>query len=129
MFAGDSGVQAMGFFLGAISILYNPVIQPQASSWFVPITLVAIPLFDVGLVVFSRVKHRRPIYKADLNHTYHRVLAKTGSHQRTIWLMDMGALFVGAVGLYALYQNPLISNSIFVGLLLTGVVLILVLAE
>lgn len=125
LFAGDSGVQAIGFFLGALGILYNPAIQPQGSSWFVPITLVAIPIFDVGLVVYSRLIHRNPFFKADLNHTYHRLVAKGLSHQRAVWLMDMGAIFIGAIGLYALYQSPLVANLIFLGLIVVGVYLII----
>lgn len=129
IFMGDSGVQSLGFFLGSLSILYNPVIQPQEASWFVPVTLLAVPIFDVGLVTFSRLRHRAPLFEADLNHTYHRLAAKGIPHLKSLWTMDMAALFAGSVGLYALYQEPLTANLIFLGLLMVGGFLVIRLAK
>jgi UDP-GlcNAc:undecaprenyl-phosphate GlcNAc-1-phosphate transferase len=129
LFMGDSGVQSLGFFLGAISILYNPVVQPQEASWFVPITLLAVPIFDVGLVIFSRLKDRTPLFTADLKHTYHRLTANGLSHLKALWSMDMAALFSGSIGLYALYQEPLTANLIFLGLLIVGGFLVIRLAK
>lgn len=129
LFMGDSGVQSMGFFLGAISILYNPVVQPQEASWFVPITLLAVPIFDAGLVIFSRLRSGAPLFTADLNHTYHRLSAIGLSHIKILWSMDMAALFSGAVGLYALYRDPLIANLIFAVLVMVGVLLIFRIAK
>ncbi|MEX2143892.1 MAG: MraY family glycosyltransferase [Anaerolineales bacterium] len=120
LFLGDSGTQTIGFLLASLSILYNPVIQPQASSWFVPITFLAVPIFDVCLVFFSRLRRGIPFYQSDTNHTYHRLVARGLPPSRAVWLMDLAGATAGMIGLFALYQDPVLANAIFVGLLLLG---------
>ena len=120
LFLGDSGTQTIGFLLASLSILYNPVVQPQASSWFVPITFLAVPIFDVCLVFFSRLRRGIPFYQSDTNHTYHRLVARGFSPSRAVWLMDLAGATVGMLGLFALYQDPLFANAIFAGLLILG---------
>src|SRR3972149_7905090 len=56
LFLGDSGAQLLGFTLAAIAIVYPPPQLPQASSWFVPILLFSIPIFDTTLVT-DRKRH------------------------------------------------------------------------
>ncbi|HEX7974133.1 MAG TPA: MraY family glycosyltransferase, partial [Anaerolineales bacterium] len=63
-FIGDSGSQFLGFILAAIGIAYNPVGFSRFASWYVPILLMGVPLFDATLVIISRLLRGRPIYKA-----------------------------------------------------------------
>jgi UDP-GlcNAc:undecaprenyl-phosphate/decaprenyl-phosphate GlcNAc-1-phosphate transferase len=73
-FLGDSGAQLLGFLLASLGIAYTPPGLPQPSSWFVPILLLSIPIFDTSLVVFSRLRQRKAFYQAGLDHTYHRLV-------------------------------------------------------
>jgi UDP-GlcNAc:undecaprenyl-phosphate GlcNAc-1-phosphate transferase len=50
LFLGDSGAQALGFVLAAVAFIYNPKDFPQGSSWFLPILLLGMPIFDTTLV-------------------------------------------------------------------------------
>lgn len=120
LFLGDSGAQTAGFLLASLGILYNPAGLDRLSSWFVPITFFALPIFDTCLVFFSRLKRGIPFYRADRNHTYHRLVRLGLSPGRGIWLMDLAALTVGATGLFALYQEPALANLIFAGLIVSG---------
>ena len=52
LFLGDSGAQTLGFLLASVAILYTPENYPQASSWFLPILVLGVPIFDTCLVVF-----------------------------------------------------------------------------
>ena len=122
LFLGDSGAQTIGFLLASFAILYNPEVQPQASSWFVPITFLIVPIFDVCLVFFSRIRRGVPFYRADLNHTYHRLVARGFSPLRAVSLMGLSAGAAGLIGLVALYQEPVIANLIFASILLVGVI-------
>src|SRR3972149_3753355 len=62
MFLGDSGSQLLGFLLAAIGIAYTPASAglPQGVTWFTPILVLGVPIFDMGLVVISRLRSRRP---------------------------------------------------------------------
>ncbi|GAG55115.1 unnamed protein product, partial [marine sediment metagenome] len=75
LFLGDSGAQTLGIFLGVIAIAYRPEDAFQSSSWVVPIMLLGVPLFDMVLVVISRLRRRKPVYSAARDHTYHRLVA------------------------------------------------------
>ncbi len=120
LFLGDGGAQTAGFLLASLGILYSPVDLGRLSSWFVPITFFALPIFDTCLVFFSRLKRGLPFYKADLNHTYHRLVRLGLSPARAIWLMDLVAMSIGAIGLFALYQKPVLANLIFAALIVSG---------
>ena len=56
LFLGDSGSQTLGFLLAVVGISYSPTGVNQSSSWFVPILLLFMPIFDAALVVISRIR-------------------------------------------------------------------------
>lgn len=112
-FLGDSGALFLGFLLAAVSILLRPVNLPQASSWFFPITFFTVPLFDMGLVVFSRLRHKTKFYKAGTDHTYHRLCRMGLSNYRAIEVMKLESIFWGFLGMVAIYQEPVIANLLF----------------
>ena len=122
LFMGDGGTQAAGFLLASLGILYTPADLSVYSSWFVPITFFALPIFDTCLVFFSRLKRGLPFYQADLNHTYHRLVRLGYAPARAVWLMGLAALVVGGIGLFALYQDPTWANCIFGLTVVAGIV-------
>jgi UDP-GlcNAc:undecaprenyl-phosphate/decaprenyl-phosphate GlcNAc-1-phosphate transferase len=127
MFLGDSGAQTLGFILAALAIAYRPQGANQSSSWVVPIMLLGVPIFDMTLVVISRLRQHKPVYKAGLDHTYHRLVAAGWSSTRAVLAMQMVALLLGCLGFIVLGQSPLQANVIFLMVILIGVVLLIVL--
>lgn len=124
-FLGDSGVQTLGFLLASIGILYTPPGKPQGSTWFLPILLLAVPIFDTTLVVVSRLRRHRPVFDADRSHTYHR-LARLGlSSTQAVALIHLSALLLCIVGYLLTLLGPGIATVLFIGILLLGVGLII----
>jgi UDP-GlcNAc:undecaprenyl-phosphate GlcNAc-1-phosphate transferase len=126
MFLGDSGSQALGIMLGSIGIAYTPgqAGLPQAATWFVPILALGVPIFDMVLVVFSRIRRMRPIYEANTDHIYHR-LTRLGLHpNRAVLLMQITAILLSLCAFIALGTSVYIANAIF-GMLVFGSLLIL----
>jgi UDP-GlcNAc:undecaprenyl-phosphate GlcNAc-1-phosphate transferase len=120
LFLGDSGAQTMGFLLAAIGILYTPPNYPQASSWFLPIIVLGVPIFDTCLVVFSRLRRRMPIYQAERNHTYHRLVDRGMDTTRAVITMQLAAIVLGCLAFIALNLQPLYSNLLFGLICLAG---------
>jgi UDP-GlcNAc:undecaprenyl-phosphate/decaprenyl-phosphate GlcNAc-1-phosphate transferase len=120
-FMGDSGSQFLGFLLAGLAIAYNPPGFEQAASWYVPILLMAVPIFDVTLVVFSRLRHNRPIYRASRDHTYHRLVNMGMSSNRAVLSMHLVAMLLGCLAFVALGLPPLVANVIFFCILFSGV--------
>jgi len=121
LFLGDSGAQTLGFILAVLAIGYRPEVAYQASSWFVPILLLGVPIFDAVLVVVSRLRRGLPVYSASLDHTYHRLLGVVASPNRAVLVMQVAAFILGCLAFLSLNQPPLQANLIFLIALLLGV--------
>jgi UDP-GlcNAc:undecaprenyl-phosphate GlcNAc-1-phosphate transferase len=125
MFLGDSGAQTLGLILAVLAIAYRPLGVNQSSSWFVPIMLLGIPIFDMTLVVVSRLRRGKPVYQASRDHTYHRLLDLDWSSNRAVLGMQVAALLLGCLAFVALTRPPLVANIIFAGLLACGLLVVI----
>ena len=123
-FLGDSGVQFFGFMLATLALAYTPPGLPQPSSWFVPILLLGIPIFDTTLVVISRLQRGDPVYRAGQDHLYHRLVQLGMSSTQAVTTMHVIALLIGSLAFIALRQPPLEANLIFGAILLSGMIAI-----
>jgi UDP-GlcNAc:undecaprenyl-phosphate GlcNAc-1-phosphate transferase len=123
-FLGDSGAQFLGFVLAALAIAYTPPGLPQPSSWFVPILLLSVPIFDTSLVTISRLKQRKAVYQAGLDHTYHRLVNLGLPPSRAVLTMHLSAIVSGCLAFMALPLAPLWANAVFVLALLAGLLLL-----
>ena len=120
IFIGDSGAQLMGFILGGLAIAYNPLGFSRFASWYLPILLMGVPIFDTTLVVVSRLRRRKPVYRAGRDHTYHRLVRRGMSPNRAVLTMHMIAMVLGALAFIALELTPILGNLIFALVLASG---------
>jgi len=127
LFLGDSGSQTFGFLLSAIAMEYAPIGLHPTSSWFVPILLVGMPIFDTTLVVYSRVRRRLPIYKANLDHTYHQLLKFGFDETRAVLVIHITAILLSLTAFVTFYLSPLVANAIFGLIVVAGIIIIIIL--
>jgi UDP-GlcNAc:undecaprenyl-phosphate GlcNAc-1-phosphate transferase len=113
LFLGDSGAQTLGFLLAAIGIQFTPGTHPIGSSWFIPILIFGLPIFDTTLVTISRLRRRTPFYSAGLDHTYHRLVEKGLDNSRAVFVMHLSTIVLGCVAFIALQLEPLYATIIF----------------
>ncbi len=123
-FLGDSGAQFLGFVLAALAIAYTPPGLPQPSSWFVPILLLSVPIFDTSLVIISRLRQKKAVYQAGLDHTYHRLVNLGLPSSRAVLTMHLSAIIGGCLAFMALPLPPLWANIIFASTLMVGLFLL-----
>lgn len=122
LFLGDSGAQTLGFVLAVLAIAYRPQGAFQSSSWVVPIMLLGVPIFDMSLVVISRLRRRKPIYTAARDHTYHRLVGLGWSSGKAVLIMQVASLLLGCLAFVVLTRPPIIANSIFLLVFILGAV-------
>jgi UDP-GlcNAc:undecaprenyl-phosphate/decaprenyl-phosphate GlcNAc-1-phosphate transferase len=127
LFLGDSGAQTMGFILATVAIFYAPDNLPQGSSWFVPIMMLGVPIFDTTLVVISRLIRRKPIFQADRAHTYHRLVAMGLNPTQAVLSIHMVTLILNVLAFVALSLAPWIATSIFFAVVLVGGIFLILL--
>ena len=117
LFLGDSGAQTLGFLAAAVGMVYIPRDLDPLSTWFVPILVLLVPIFDTTLVVISRIKNKKGIFTGSLDHTYHRLVALGLPQSRAILLIHLVAVLFGGAAFILMRLPPLLANTIF-GLIL-----------
>jgi UDP-GlcNAc:undecaprenyl-phosphate GlcNAc-1-phosphate transferase len=129
LFLGDSGSQLLGFLLAAMGIGYTPghAGLPQQLTWFTPIIVLGVPIFDATLVVASRVRRREPIYHAGLDHTYHRLIALGLDPSRSVLVMQLAAILLALTAFVAMDAAVWLANAIFGLIVLCGFMAIILL--
>jgi len=100
IFMGDSGAQFVGFMIGTLSVLGYK--QTAFTSFFVPVMILAVPLFDTVFAFFRRVFRNVPASAADANHIHHRVFHETASSKGSLyWIYGMSSMFSVSALLYS----------------------------
>lgn len=112
-FLGDSGAQTLGFLLAVIGILYTPPQAPQGSTWFIPILLVGVPIFDTTLVTLSRLRRGKPVFQADLGHTYHRLVRAGLSARQAVLTLHLAAFALGSLAALSIFLPPRPASGLF----------------
>ncbi len=71
------------------------------------------------------MRRRRPIYRADRDHTYHRLVALGLDSNRSVLAMHLTAVMLGLSAFIALGAGVLLANLLFAGMLALGVLAII----
>lgn len=87
-FLGDAGSLVIGYLLGVVSCLATYV-RPGAATYlygvFVPVVMMAVPLYDMCSVIFLRLRAGRNPMVGDRRHFSHRLLQRGFSPARAVW--------------------------------------------
>ncbi len=75
IFMGDAGSLTLGYHLSVLTILFTfyEAAYPL-TVYFVPLLVLAIPLYDTASVILIRLRTGQPIMKGDTNHFSHRLV-------------------------------------------------------
>ncbi|MCK5635768.1 MAG: undecaprenyl/decaprenyl-phosphate alpha-N-acetylglucosaminyl 1-phosphate transferase [Anaerolineales bacterium] len=122
MFLGDSGAQLLGFVLAGIGVAYTPAKAglPQAISWFVPILVLGLPVFDMILVVYARLRNKNNIFQGGQDHTYHRLVSFGLDPMRAVLAMQLASVLLGLTAFILLETTVLLANTAFGLIVLAG---------
>jgi UDP-GlcNAc:undecaprenyl-phosphate GlcNAc-1-phosphate transferase len=104
IFMGDAGSHFLGFSLATLGILTNFYMTHESKTlapMLIPLLVLAVPLSDAAVVVFIRLREKRPIYKGDNSHISHRFTDLGFSRRFSVLLIHLLNLVVclGAVTL------------------------------
>jgi UDP-GlcNAc:undecaprenyl-phosphate/decaprenyl-phosphate GlcNAc-1-phosphate transferase len=100
IFLGDAGSHFIGYMLAVLPVLgtfYRPDEQTHLPV-LIPLLVLAVPLFDLVMVMWIRIRHGQPVYVGDVNHISHR-LVRLGLPQS--WAVTLIYLITATLGLGA----------------------------
>ena len=86
IFLGDSGSTFAGFMLASVGALWV-LNSGNAFFVFIPIIILALPIFDTLFAIWRRYRGHQPIFQADKGHLHHRLLARGISHKNIVLVL------------------------------------------
>jgi UDP-GlcNAc:undecaprenyl-phosphate GlcNAc-1-phosphate transferase len=105
IFMGDGGSLVLGLLLAVISIRTTYLAAPGSDGhvpWygvFMPLMVMAVPLYDFTSVTVLRMMRGRSPFKGDHNHFSHRLVRRGLSRRNAVLLIWLCTLATGVSGL------------------------------
>jgi UDP-GlcNAc:undecaprenyl-phosphate GlcNAc-1-phosphate transferase len=124
IFMGDVGSLFLGFLLAVMGIQLRFPENSNFVTWMVPVFLFGLPIFDMTLVVTSRLLRGLSPNTPGRDHTSHRLVRLGFSPRETVLILY---LFCGILGMMALFiTQATITEGYTVGIVtaLTAMVVI-----
>ncbi len=100
IFIGDMGTLVMGYILATLGIKLEFGSQPLSITWMVPLFVLALPIFDIVLVVFTRISEGRSPGQAGKDHTSHRLMSLGLSQRKTTIILYLFCILNGVIAFF-----------------------------
>lgn len=119
IYMGDAGALFLGVIISVLTIRVNPGITPTWKSLFIPVMLLAVPILDTCVAVFSRIFRGISPLTGGKDHLSHR-LTRAGLSRRGAVLSLWGASGVCALLALGLYRYSETYGSLIIGVFVIG---------
>jgi len=106
IFMGDAGSLVIGFFVALLTLRTTYYNQAESGSWypvFLPLLVMAVPLYDFVSVTLLRIKQGKSPFVGDTQHFSHRLKKRGLSDTQTVLTLYLATLCTG-LGATFLYQ-------------------------
>ena len=104
-FMGDMGAYTLGFVLAILAIKLKFAEQSLNVTWMVPVLVLALPIIDINLAIFTRLIERRPLMLGGKDHVSHRLLSMGFSQRQALLVLYVFSLIFGGIAV-AVSQIP-----------------------
>ena len=106
IYMGDAGALFLGVLLAILTVRFKPTTETSISSFAIPILLLAIPILDTTVAVFSRLRRKVSPFQGGKDHLSHR-LVRAGLSRKlsAITLWSLTGLFSFFAVLISLPNN------------------------
>jgi UDP-GlcNAc:undecaprenyl-phosphate/decaprenyl-phosphate GlcNAc-1-phosphate transferase len=98
VFMGDTGTLFLGFLLAVIGLKLKAS-GPAWWSFILVVVVLALPIFDTGLVTAYRLRNRLALAQGGKDHTSHRLVKLGLPHRRAVLVLYGAAVCAGMVAL------------------------------
>jgi UDP-GlcNAc:undecaprenyl-phosphate GlcNAc-1-phosphate transferase len=106
IYMGDAGALFLGVLLATLTIRFESSAQLQLSSYFIPVLLLAIPILDTSVAVFSRIRRDVSPFQGGKDHLSHRLIRAGYSRKSAaLSLWGLSAFFALAAILISLIDG------------------------
>ena len=109
---GDVGSLFLGFLLAVLTIQLRFPGNSTIVTWMIPLFLLGLPLFDMSLVVFSRLRRGVSPNTAGKDHTSHRLVNLGFTQREAVLILYLVTGAFGMVAVFITQATPLEGYSI-----------------
>jgi UDP-GlcNAc:undecaprenyl-phosphate GlcNAc-1-phosphate transferase len=94
IYMGDAGALFLGLLIATLTVRFKPSTGNSVSSFAIPVLLLAIPILDTTVAVFSRLRRKVSPFQGGKDHLSHR-LVRAGLSRKfsAITLWSLTSLF------------------------------------
>ena len=123
IYMGDAGALFLGVLIATLTVRFKPSTENSISPFAIPILLLAIPILDTTVAVFSRIRRNVSPFQGGKDHLSHR-LVRYGLSRKvsavTLWLLSaLYGLFAVLISIQNInYEFPIIIISSAIWILL-----------
>ncbi|MCB8943694.1 MAG: undecaprenyl/decaprenyl-phosphate alpha-N-acetylglucosaminyl 1-phosphate transferase [Ardenticatenaceae bacterium] len=108
IFMGDVGALFLGFLLAVIGLQLRFPENRSIITWMVPVFIMGVPIFDMSLVVFSRLRRGlNPMTTPGKDHISHRLVDLGFSQREAVLILYLLAGMLGMMGLFISEANAI----------------------
>lgn len=111
IFAGDCAT-FMGFIIAIITLLEFK--GPALISFFVPITILGIPILDTLFAIIRRLLKGQTPFQADRQHLHHQLLGMNFSQTTTVLIIYAINILFAAASIFYTLKDPIIGEIFYI---------------
>ena len=119
IYMGDAGALFLGIIISVATIRLNPGVTPSWKSLTIPVILLAVPLLDTCVAVFSRIARGVSPLTGGKDHLSHR-LVRAGLRRPMAAIALWAASGVCAVVAVAIYMYPDSFGTLLISIFAAG---------
>ena len=111
IFAGDC-VTFLGFIIAVITLLEFK--GPALISFFVPVTILGIPILDTLFAIIRRLLKGQPPFQADRQHLHHQLLGMNFSQRTTVLILYLINILFASASIFYTLKDPIIGEILYI---------------
>jgi UDP-GlcNAc:undecaprenyl-phosphate GlcNAc-1-phosphate transferase len=104
IFLGDSGSYFLGFILAGSAII-GVFKTTLVVALFLPLVVLAVPIFDTSFAIFRRLRSHRSLFSADDKHIHHLLLRAGLSQREAVLSIYIACFLLGVLALFMALQR------------------------
>jgi UDP-GlcNAc:undecaprenyl-phosphate GlcNAc-1-phosphate transferase len=126
IFMGDTGSLFLGFMLSAVGIKLRFAGHPLSETWYIPIVVLGLPIFDTTLVFVSRLRRGlNPFTHPGTDHLSHRLVARGFTRREAVLILYLGAAALGTVALFCVQAATIENYAAAAGVAIIGLAMLI----
>ena len=100
IFMGDTGSLFLGCLLAILGLQLRFPNNVNFVTWMVPVLILGLPIFDMTLVVISRLRRGVSPMTAGKDHTSHRLVARGFSQREAVLMLYLASGLFGMIAVF-----------------------------